>query len=350
MPQKLMTQKEFVDKLRKEMPELSEFNDSQIVQRVLQRRPDLVDKIENPMSGDVAASNAQAKAERGSKSIVNPELWDKHPRMKQFVQSAMQALPGIGAVGGGLLATPETMGTGTVLGGALGAGVGRGAMDIGNQLLGLEETTPMQKAQNIGMDTALTAVTPGLMSWIKNPIGMSRAAAGTVSNIEDAVIPPKLRPFVKMPFWEKWAKGGNKFDPLVRPRGNNLGKIADEVISNKPRVRLDASGKIINKETGEELASKVTDPWKSPEGIRLLELTELDLAGKLTGEQLKEAQMLNKVVRNPGWIPADSGSVFNPEPTIKFNFSGNPSKPKPPYKPRFSMEGVNDKIDNPKKR
>jgi hypothetical protein len=110
-------------------------------------------------------------------------------------------------------------------------------------------------------------------------------------------------------------------------------KIVPNESKSKLKIRLDANGKFINTETGEQLSGKITDPWKSPEGIRLLELTDLERAGKLTAEQLKEAQILNKVVRKSDWIPSDSGSViknFNPEPPIKPNFQGNPSSVRKP--------------------
>ena len=50
----------------------------------------------------------------------------------------------------------------------------------------------------------------------------------------------------------------------------------------------------------------ITDPWKSPQGIRLSELTRKGTSEDITAAELAEAQALTKIVRNPGWIPSDA--------------------------------------------
>ena len=60
MADKLLKQADVIASIRKEHPELGEFNDNQILNKVLERRPDLIDKIENPMAGDVSAPQHQA--------------------------------------------------------------------------------------------------------------------------------------------------------------------------------------------------------------------------------------------------------------------------------------------------
>lgn len=233
MPNTLMKAADFAAKLREKLPELSEFNDTQIINKILELRPDLTDKVENPLSGDMVAAKEQART------------LEKADRDKDFTRSVMSALPATGAILGG------TMGP---MASALGAGVGRGAMDLGNQFLGLDNSSPLEKAKNIGIDTAITGATPGLMEFAKNPIQSSRIGARMLSGLEDSLIPNKLKPFIKPPFLEDFANGGSKkFDPLVRPSNMNM---ANSVVEDSPPTKRSIMykyGKYIDKSTGEEI-------------------------------------------------------------------------------------------------
>jgi len=171
---KILSKKDFASKLRAELPDLKQFSDDEIVHQVLQLRPDLLDKVE-------------------------------HPYIKQGVKTGLDTLPGLGAIGGGLLATPETFGGGTVIGGALGAGAGRGLRDISTQLLGLEDTTPMQKAANIGVDTAIAGLTPGVVNAIKAPIESARLGARSFLNLKNAATPEGLQRYTTPPFLKNFA-------------------------------------------------------------------------------------------------------------------------------------------------
>jgi hypothetical protein len=93
---------------------------------------------------------------------------------KDALQLALDALPGAGAVVGGVLATPETAGAGTLAGAALGAGLGRGLRDLIAAGLGLEKpTTAIAEGGKIAMDVGETYVAgkvlPALWEAIKAP-------------------------------------------------------------------------------------------------------------------------------------------------------------------------------------
>src|SRR5438045_642552 len=67
------------------------------------------------------------------------ETWaTRHPLAADITRSTLNALPAAGAIGGGLLATPETAGAGTAVGMGLGAAAGRGARDLIAEQLGLQ--------------------------------------------------------------------------------------------------------------------------------------------------------------------------------------------------------------------
>lgn len=265
MGQKLITQKDFAAKLREKLPELAEFNDAEIVNKVLQSRPDLVDKIENPMSGDQAAANEQNKLERDSRSLVSQDTWNRHPNVKNFTNSVLQALPGTGAILGGLAATPETVGGGTLLGGSLGAGAGRGLQDIATQALGLGETSPLEKARNIGMDTAITAVTPGILEMTKQPILSARDLTRFGINFKNGMLPKWLGPKLTPAFLEDFANNGReiKFDPLKRPSGI----IAKS--TERPKV-FTKGGQYINKGTGEDITAKITGKEEYDNALKII--------------------------------------------------------------------------------
>ena len=102
-----------------------------------------------------------------STSALN-EYWKNHPNQRQLAVGTLNTLPMVGAVGGGVLAAPETMGAGAVWGTAVGAGAGRGLRDLLAEGLKLEpETTPYGKAARIGIDTALAAATPAATAFVK---------------------------------------------------------------------------------------------------------------------------------------------------------------------------------------
>jgi hypothetical protein len=93
---------------------------------------------------------------------------------KDAMQLALDALPGAGAVVGGVLATPETLGGGTLAGAALGAGAGRGLRDLIGAGLGLQPpTTAMREGKQIALDVGETYVAgkvlPALWEAIKAP-------------------------------------------------------------------------------------------------------------------------------------------------------------------------------------
>jgi hypothetical protein len=93
---------------------------------------------------------------------------------KDALQLALDALPGAGAVVGGVLSTPETLGAGTLVGAALGAGAGRGLRDLIAAGLGLQKpTTALAEGGVIALDVAETyaagRILPALWAAIKAP-------------------------------------------------------------------------------------------------------------------------------------------------------------------------------------
>lgn len=127
---------------------------------------------------------------------------------KDALQLALDALPGAGAVIGGTLATPETMGGGTLVGAALGAGAGRGLRDLISAGLGLQKpSTAIAEGGKIAMDAGETYVAglvlPALWSAIKAP-------GATVADVFDgmrklyAASPKAVKAF--MPDFEALAK------------------------------------------------------------------------------------------------------------------------------------------------
>lgn len=96
------------------------------------------------------------------------QFWARHPNAAQLTKGALNSLPTAGAITGGVIATPETLGAGTVVGSALGAGAGRGARDLLAEALGLEDkTSPLSKGARIALDTAITAATPAVAGTAK---------------------------------------------------------------------------------------------------------------------------------------------------------------------------------------
>lgn len=218
MPNK-MSQTDFITKLKTQLPELKDFPDADILNKVFERRPELRDQVE---TNDEMAARAQNKAEKGSSFLnqlsVNPEVWGRHPRLAQIVRGVTSALPGAGSMIGGMALAPESLGMGAIPGMALGAGVGRGLQDIANQQLGLEETSPMQRAGNIGVDTAIAGLTPGIMEGIAHPIQTARMGAGALSNFEKGVLPPRLGKWLTPKFLEEFANGGkSEVNSMVKP-------------------------------------------------------------------------------------------------------------------------------------
>ena len=123
----------------------------------------------------MAASRLHLKA-MNEKPLASPstydegvqQWWQQHPKTLQIARGTLDTLPAVGAMVGGAVATPETLGGGTVAGAALGAGAGRGARDLIAEHLGIDSpTTPLSKASRIALDTAITAAVPAVASTAK---------------------------------------------------------------------------------------------------------------------------------------------------------------------------------------
>lgn len=315
-----ISQKDFADQLRKKLPELKDFTDDQIVKKVLELRPDLVDKIENPILGDQQAAIAQAKAERRSRSIVDPETWQQHPTMKQFLQSATQSMPGIGAIAGGLASTPETLGTGTIFGTALGAGAGRGAQDLLEQALGLQDTTPLEKTKNIGMDTLLTATVPGVIEAVKAPIQSARLAAKSLINAESAVLPRWMRFLLNSEGLEKFANKVPERDPLVRPPSQSGIPVKDAEIVG-PTESTIKEGEIVRKQLP---ASKVDRYQANPERKKLYGKLESDKPSPSKSPKINISVISQGLEKKPNFRLNNDGTFTNLDTGEVYDKFGKP--------------------------
>jgi hypothetical protein len=253
---KIMSRRDFASKLRTELPDLKQFSDDEIVNQVLQLRPDLLDKVENPMAGDAQAAMAQQRAQDKS------SFWGQHPNIKQGVKIGLDTLPGLGAIGGGLLATPETFGGGTVIGGALGAGAGRGLRDIATQFLGMENTTPLQKGVNIGVDTAITGLTPGVVNAIRAPISSARLGARSFLNLKNAATPEGLQRYTTPPFLKKFA-APEQLPPSDVPYIQ--GSPAINVGSKTSSIKINPQSEINWRETFAEPYQPQPEPYMGPD-------------------------------------------------------------------------------------
>lgn len=134
-----------------------------------------------------------------------------------LARGVLNTLPAVGAMVGGALSTPETFGAGTVPGIALGAGAGRGLRDLVGHYTGLDEpTTPVQKLEHIGGETAVTGATavllPGLVQAAKAPL----RTLGEASEQFGSAMPPTIRRLSRLfPPIPKGAPGPNYTRPYT---------------------------------------------------------------------------------------------------------------------------------------
>ena len=224
----LMSQKDFLAALRKEMPELEKYGDIQLMNAVLKRRPDLTNKVANPMSGDANAAMAQKRAEARAKSLVDPEFWQSHPNTAGFTKSVLDTLPATGAMLGGLATGPETGGAGALLGMPGGAMLGRSGRDFISRNIGLENISPWQMNKNALSEGAITALTPGVATAVAHPVDTARMAVGDYSKL----MPRNLRPWLEPQLLEDFANSVNK-GPKRIPMVSNF---ANEVSASTPAI------------------------------------------------------------------------------------------------------------------
>lgn len=145
---------------------------------------------------------------------ASPTFWDTHPKTKQAVRGTLDTLPVVGAMVGGALATPETLGTGTVAGAALGAGVGRGGRDLIAEYLGVDSpTSPLSKGARIALDTAITAVVPAVTARTK---AILAAPKSSLADVIETIAHPKdtLDAFVDY----LRTSGAKKIIPMAPPQ------------------------------------------------------------------------------------------------------------------------------------
>jgi hypothetical protein len=169
--------------------------------------------------GDRDAAAAQKRAQEGS-------TWGAalHPLAK----AALDTLPGIGGLVGGIVSTPETLGAGTIPGVALGTGIGRGVRDVIGQATGFDAPTSMaQKAKNIATDTAIAgtahALIPGLVESVKSPIQTLRMASEHFGDAMPAsirklgaLLPDLPKPPTPTPVMEDFPPPGSALD-IAKP-------------------------------------------------------------------------------------------------------------------------------------
>lgn len=153
--------------------------------------------------------------------------------LRPLAKGALDTLPAAGAIIGGALSTPETLGAGTIPGIALGAGVGRGARDLIGHATGLDEpTSPLSKAARIGGETVLAggtaAVLPGAVAAAKAPIQTLREGAEQFGSAMPPWVrrlgklfpslPAKTEPMLTRPPWQTWPSAQPVTGPTAVPK------------------------------------------------------------------------------------------------------------------------------------
>lgn len=128
-----------------------------------------------------------------------------HPTIAGLARGAVNTLPAVGAVAGGILGAPAAAATLNPVTGAaveagsvgLGAGAGRGLRDLIAEGLGLDvPSSPTDKAGRIALDAgeaaAAQAILPGLIQALKTPGATVREAVTTF----ESKLPDALRKFL----------------------------------------------------------------------------------------------------------------------------------------------------------
>jgi len=176
-------------RIRKESPEeLKGFSDDELINKLLERRPDLTDKIESIQKPKpIVGPHPEARILPGIgtsemtalQKQQRPEFWKKHPYLASGTKCALGTLPGLGAIGGGILTTPETLGMGTVPGAAVGGTFGGALQGIGENILGLSNLTPEEISKNALWSGAISGLGgAGLVGAVKHPIATALALGG----------------------------------------------------------------------------------------------------------------------------------------------------------------------------
>lgn len=129
-----------------------------------------------------------------------PSSWvTQHPVAADIARKTLDTLPAVGAMAGGILATPETAGAGTAIGIGLGAAGGRGVRDLIAEQLGLQEPSTMQsEGARMGLDFAVSAGTqaalPGLVEAAQTPIQTAKEFVGANARSISRLLPSIIRP------------------------------------------------------------------------------------------------------------------------------------------------------------
>lgn len=167
---------------------------------------------------DVPLDQVQHFKSLGAKVVEAPP---PPSALQQLGRGALNTLPAAGAMVGGVLSTPETMGAGTIPGIALGAGVGRGLRDLIGHFTGMDEpSSPLQKAANIVGDTAMTgataAILPGAVAAAKAPLQTLREGAEQFGSAMPPVVrrlanlfpslPEAAGSTLERPAWQTWGE------------------------------------------------------------------------------------------------------------------------------------------------
>lgn len=148
--QATMTRAEFAAKIKAQYPVYASIPDDELATKMLAKYPIYGSQIQ-----DATGPSSAAPA-----SDQSPGWAQRHPNVAALTRGTLDTLPAVGGVVGGLLATPETFGAGTVAGAGLGFGAGRGLRDLIAEGLGLDAPSSVtQKAANIATDAVLGAAT-----------------------------------------------------------------------------------------------------------------------------------------------------------------------------------------------
>lgn len=189
-----------------------DMDDASLEKAVLAKFPEYQDLADPPTS--------QGDTYTGPDTFRGGVIKSLKDQGRELARGGLNALPGIGALVGGVLSSPETLGVGTIPGAALGAGVGRGARDLIGHYAGLDApSTPTEKAGSIAKDVAITgatmAIVPGLVTAAKTPVRTMGEAAEQFSRglppwmrrmgqMIPRPVPSPAAPLLERPAWQTW--------------------------------------------------------------------------------------------------------------------------------------------------
>lgn len=270
-------QADFIKSFRADNPDLADIPDQVLMSHLFAISPQLKDQIITPdMEAATAQKNALQKANKDT----------------SFTRAVLSSLPGIGGVVGSALTGPETGGTGILLGAPLGYGAGKGLQDLIEHLLGLSETTPLQKGMNITKSVGEAGITnallQGLSTGLQNPGLLKAAGRASLRTTGKLMNPRNWSPMLEELGSEEPVAGKIKFN-LERPGNYKMGSPLSEEPEITQKFSKTSTSLDVPTPSNEPTYSKLE--VKVPESMRTPSSTK---TGSTAPEPTIGAQRLNR--------------------------------------------------------